>query len=467
MLLYSETSNITTHTLKVAVVDTRGCEEGFTFSYFTDLVRRALPALDPLNFQLVDIPFKLHHPMWAEHAHVDVGRHVKRVALAPPGGRVALNRLIGDIATEQLPRDRPLWEITFVEGLAPNKTVIVAKVHHALADGVASANLLALAMDSTRMSERPKPVVPARSDTRTLLRAAARDHLEHLAKLPALIRDTVAGVRSVRRHAASRDPHPEMAQLFAPPRTFINRRVAPGRGFVTASVSLADAKEVKDRLGITLNDLFLAISAGALRALIERYDGRAERAIIASVPVNTDPSPHRVSGNALGALFVSLPVHVDDPVERCRLVAHATNRAKENNRLLGPELIGRWVDYLPPPLAPLAFRWMARRDRKNNLYNLSISNVRGPSEEGVIGCAPMAEFYSVGPLTAGSAMNITAWSYVDQLNITVLADDQSTDSIDEVSGALLASFYEIRRAIGISEEPRIPDTAMSEVGDQQ
>lgn len=467
MLLYSEAPNIPTHTLKVAVVDTQNVSGGFSFERFRELLARRVQVLEPLLYRLINVPLKIHHPMWLENSEVDLDYHLHRVELVGSQTRGAIDQLIGEIASEPLRRDRPLWEFTYVEGLAPNKVALIAKVHHALADGVASANLMALAVDSSPLSSAAHVGdsdigLPSPSGTE-LLRAAMRDHGEQLRRLPAVVRDTAAGIARVRQRGRERGEHPQLARPFSPPPTFFNHGVSHGRRFGTATVALADAKSVSKQLGATLNDLVLAISAGALRKLMLRIDGVADRPLIASVPINTDPSPDRISGNALGALFVSLPVHIADPLERIRLTKIAANQAKENNTLLGPELVGRWTSYVPPPLAPPAFRWLSRREARNSLYNLSISNVRGPSQCGAIGGAPISEFYSVGPLTPGSGMNITVWSYVDQLNFSVLADDRSIDDADDIGTAILEDFAEIRSAIGLSGVPTTLFTAMSQV----
>ncbi len=196
------------------------------------------------------------------------------------------------------------------------------------------------------------------------------------------------------------------------------------RTFATASLSLAEIKETAKHLGVTFNDVVLAMAAGGLRELLLRYDGRADRPILASVPVSTDRSADRVTGNEISGLAVSLPVHIDDPLERVRLTALAATRAKEDNELFGPQLHGQMMEYLPPPLTPALFRWQSKRDAHNKIMNVAVSNVPGPRQRGHIGGAPVSEIYSVGVLSAGSAFNMTVWSYVDQLDIAVLSDDQ-------------------------------------------
>jgi WS/DGAT/MGAT family acyltransferase len=266
----------------------------------------------------------------------------------------------------------------------------------------------------------------------------------------------------VRQRGKERGDHPGLARNFAPPPTFINHVVSPGRRFATATLALSDVKQTSKHLGITINDLVLATAAGALRELLLRYDGRADAPIIASVPASIDPSPHRLTGNEFFGLNVSLPVHIDDPMERVRMTSLASSIAKEDFHLLGPEVVSQWAAYLPPSVAPPVFRWLSSREAQSKLMNLPISNVHGPRERGRIGGATISEIYSVGPLIAGSGMNFTVWSYVDQLNFSVLTDDLTLDDPHEATDALIHEFTGIREACGLSAELTPVDTAMAQ-----
>ena len=148
MLLYSETPNLHTHTLKVAVIEPADYDGEFGFEVFCRHVRRRLHLLEPLRYKLVDIPWRLHHPMWLQNCDVDLDYHLRRVEVPAPGGRRELDKVIGDIASTPLDRARPLWEFHVAEGMGDHRLAIIGKIHHALADGVASANLLTRIMDA-------------------------------------------------------------------------------------------------------------------------------------------------------------------------------------------------------------------------------------------------------------------------------------------------------------------------------
>ena len=450
-MLYSETPEIHMHTLKIGVLDVSGVD-GYNFDMFRRVAYPRLFALAPLRYQLVDIPLKLHHPMWVQNRDIDLDYHLRRATVPAPGGRRELDELIGAIAGTPLNRSRPMWELYVVEGLAENRIAIIHKVHHVLADGVASANQMAKAMQSEA------PAVPLASThaqdqawTRgSLLKAAGRDHLGLMRKLPRLIGETATGVSRVRRRSKERGRHPDLARSFSPPNCFINHIVSPGRRFATAPLALSDVKQTSKHLGVTLNDIILATAAGALRQLLLRYDGRADSPLIAGVPVSYNTSPERLVGNEFTYLTPSLPVHIEDPLERVKLTALATKIAKENHQLLGPTVLPAWMSYLPPALAPRFFRAQARRLESASVMNLTISNVPGPRTRGNIEGATVSEIYSVGPVVVGSGMNITVWSYVDQLAISVLTDDLTLDDPHEATDAIVDAFIEIRSAAGLS-----------------
>jgi diacylglycerol O-acyltransferase len=463
MLMYSETSNVHNHTLKVAIVDTADVEGQYSFDTFRHALAGRMHLLDPMRYRLVDIPFRLHHPMWLEDCDTDLDYHLRRVQVPSPGGRRELDELIGDIASTPLDRAHPLWQVYFAEGMANDRVAVIGKVHHALADGVASANLLARAMD--RDGPEPGEVdAQASADMPTkaqLLRTAGRDHLRQLRKLPMVVSESATGVSRVRRRSHERGHDPHLARNFNPPPTFINHVVTPARTFATTTLSLTEFKETSKSLGVTINDLVLAVSAGALRKLLLRYDGRADMPILASVPASTDLSPDRIAGNAMTIMVASLPVHIDDPLERVRLTSVATAVAKENDQLLGRQTISRWMAYIPPAFAPAAFRWLSQRDAQNTLFNISISNVPGPRNRGRLAGATVREFYSVGPLSPGCGMNITVWSYVDQLNISIICDDRTVGDPHLATDAMIEAFAEIRCASGYSAEPAEVPTAMA------
>ncbi|QIV81820.1 wax ester/triacylglycerol synthase family O-acyltransferase [Mycolicibacterium frederiksbergense] len=461
-LLYTEAPNVHMHTLKIAIIDLHGLgDRTFGVEDFRTVLHGRLHKLDPFRYQLVDIPFKFHHPMWRENTDVDLEYHVRPWRVAAPGGRRELDEAIGEIASTPLDRSRPLWEMYFVEGLADDRIAVVGKIHHALADGVASANLLARGMDLSHGPERERDSYatdpdPSKSE---LVRSAFTDHLRQIGRIPGLVKYTAGGIARVRR--SQHKFGPELTRPFTPPPSFMNHVLTPGRRFATASLALADVKSTGKQLGATINDMVLAMSSGALRKLQLHYEGKADHPLLASVPMSFDFSPDRISGNRFTGVLMALPVDEPDVLERVRQASAAASLAKESSQLIGPELVARWASYMPPAAVEALFRRLSDKDGQNKVLNLNISNVPGPREQGKVGGATVTEIYSVGPLTAASGLNITVWSYVDQLNISVISDTDTVKDPHEVTEAMVQELREIRHAAGISEELTVIEAALT------
>ncbi len=463
VLLYSETPAVHMHTLKLAVIELDDLSgRKFGVREFREVIRGRLHSLDPFRYQLVDVPLKLHHPMWRENCEVDLDYHVRPYRVDGPGGRRQLDEAVGRIASTPLDRGKPLWEMYFIEGLANGRIAVLGKIHHALADGVASANLLARGMDLQRgpQTERGSYATDPAPSSSELVRTAFADHMRHIARLPGVMRYTAQGINRVRK--SSKKFSPELTRPFTPPPSFMNHRVDATRKFATATLALADVKETAKHLGVTINDMVLAVSAGALRVLSLKYDGHADHPLLASVPVSFDFSKDRISGNYFTGVMMVVPIELDDPLERVQATHDAAVDAKETHHLMGPELVSRWAAYFPPAPAERLFHWLADKDGQNKVLNIPISNVPGPREYGRVGGALVTEIYSVGPLTTGSGLNITVWSYVDQLNISVLSDGATLEDPHELTDAMIDAFVEIRRAAGLSEELTVVEKAMAQ-----
>ena len=143
----------------------------------------------------------MHHPMWRINADIDLDYHLQQVSVPAPGGRRELDQVIGEIASTPLDRSRPLWQMFVAEGLVDNRVAVIHKVHHALADGVASANQIAKALDGAAASGPRSASVDPDLATADLMRAAARDHVRQIRRTPRLIRQTARGISQVRRRS--------------------------------------------------------------------------------------------------------------------------------------------------------------------------------------------------------------------------------------------------------------------------
>ena len=462
--LYMETPTLHMHTLKISYLDTSTVPGGYSFARFQQELGARLPLLPPLRRRVVTVPLWLHHPVWVEDRAVDLDRHVRRLQVPAPGDRAQVEALIGAFASAGLDRSRPLWEIVVLEGLPDDRVVVVAKIHHAVADGAAATALLANVMDGAidavgardavpsvgaggaldavgagtvavgADAARPADARPAPPSRALLEPTPARGRLLRealvavahlLAAVPALVRTTVGGLRgarAVRRGATVRTPRP----VLDVPRTSFNGAITARRVFAAESLSLDQIREVRVAFGVTVTDVVLAVIGGALRAELAAHGEVPDRSLVASVPVGTDAPgvPARLSGNRVSSIFTVVGTDRADPVERLRAVAAVSAHAKAVQRALGMDLMQSWVEFTPPwPLAVFMRGYSRTRaaDRHPPPANLVVSSVPGPTVPVTIGGARLTELYSVGPILEGIGLNVTVWSYQDRMNFSALA----------------------------------------------
>src|SRR3954451_21834771 len=317
--LYMETPTLHMHTLKIAVIDPMNVPGGYSFDLLKEVLATRLRHLPPFRRRVVEVPFGLHHPAWIEDPDFDLDYHVRRVAVPAPGGPREFGDLISDIASHQLDRRRPLWELWVVEGLEHGHVGVVAKIHHAAADGVAAAAMLAnvLGVGEAEADEavddwKPDPVP---SDWELFVGALSSIAVA-LARLPELLWRTFQGFfRLIQRRRAGGDLPPPP---FSAPAVSFNRALTPHRRFVFSSVPLDDVKEVKNALGATVNDIVLALSAAALRRYLQERDELPDRPLMTGVPVSTGQFGTRCIGKKLSNMFTSIPSAVGAPVQRLR-----------------------------------------------------------------------------------------------------------------------------------------------------
>lgn len=449
--LYTETASVHMHTLKVAIIDAPRDGDGDLFARFERELAARLHLLPLFRSRAVSVPGGLHHPVWAEDPEFRLGDHVHHRALASPGGPAEMDAAIAEIAGAPLDRSRPLWEIWMLEGLADSQIACVAKLHHCLADGVASAELLANVMSSRR--DEPAPVTPDAATERRGLPSAWRLQLDALlaqprraAALPGICARTARGAANVVARFARAGA--AAARPFDTPRASFNSSIGPRRAFATTNLSMARLREVRSAFGVTLNDVILAVVSGALRSYVEDRGERLDRSLIATVPVavHVDPSVQRLQGNRLSNMFTSLCTHIDDPVDRLCAIAVTMALAKQAHGDLGPDVLHDWTEYAHSAVLGVAARLYSKlgvASRHRPPANLVVSNVRGPDLPLYIAGSRLRRLYSVGPVLEGIGLNLTAWSYAGDLGVAALACSDLVPDAHRITDRLHAALDEL------------------------
>jgi diacylglycerol O-acyltransferase len=454
--LYMETPTLHMHTLKISVLDPTTVPGGYNFDRFKEELGKRMPLLPPFRRRLVPIPFGLNHPLWIEDPDFDLDWHVHRVAAPSPGGQREFCELISDIASHQLDRRRPLWEIWVVEGLEDGRVGFVAKMHHSVADGVAAAALLANVLDTSPEADdlkaprdlwKPEAVPPK---WRLILSALA-DLLVQFRTFPGLVRRTVAGMRDAAKVRKANPTVPAATPLNTP-RTRFNGSLTPHRIFATTTVSLDEVKRVRKAFDVTVNDVVLAMCAGALLRYLDKHGDHLTKPLLAGVPVSTDgpTDTPRLAGNSVSNLFVSLRTDIDDPIDRLRAIHESATVAKEVFRAMGADMLADWSELTPPkPLT--AFMRLYSRWRLADYHappqNAVISNVPGPTAPLYAAGAKLVELYSTGPILEGIGLNITVWSYLGTLYFGMISCRELMPDLWDLASLLPEALLELSAAI--------------------
>ncbi len=478
--LYMETPTLLMHTLKLAVLDPAPVVDGQPpgpppIEVVRARVASRLHLLPPLRRRLVEVPFGLHHPLWIEDPDLRIEHHVHRVALAAPGTTAELNDAIGALAGVPLDRRRPLWQLYVLDGLADGRLAVLVKIHHAVADGVAAAHLLANVMATSADGDEPaegaasgaapvgRPWVGEPVPTAGhLIAATARDHLAGARRLPGLVGRTTRNLARVARRRRAVDVRVPRPILDAP-RTGFNGGLTSERVFATTSLALGAVQQVRRAAGVSMNDVVLAVVGGALRSHLLEGHRLPDRALVASVPIATGLADDgRLAGNKVANLFTTLATDVADPVARLQRIHAVTAEAKAEQDLLGIETFQEWVEYTPPRL----FSWIVRQYSRFDVaehhpppVNVVVSNVPGPREPLYADGARLDELYSVGPILEGVGLNITVWSYGDRLFVGVLGCRQTLPDAQRLADAMPAALLELATARA-GADGGAPDAAM-------
>ncbi len=425
--LYGERPEWHFHVSALIMLDP-STSDRFSFDAVVDQLRRRIHHAPQFRWKLVEGPFRLRleRPIWVDDPDFDIANHVHRVAVPGPGDQRALGDLVGRLVGYKIDRTRPLWEMWLIEGLDDGRQALLAKIHHSIIDGSSGTEMITLLYD-TEAEPDPDPepppyepeAVPALIER---VGMAAVHSVTWPLRVGRFSRQLLRQGITMGRHALGENPP---AQPLQAPRTSLNGRLTPDRRFSSAVVSLADAKAVKDAFGVKLNDVVMAISAGALRHYLLASDALPDKPLIAQVPVSlrADPDDSEI-GTKVAALFCSLATDVEDPAERLRAIRASSVQGKAVREELTARHEINWTDTLPPAAIALAARtWSAAGldERTPPVFNLIISNVVGPPFDLFLAGARVDAMYPMGPLLYGSGVNLTVVSSADELHFGLMS----------------------------------------------
>ncbi len=399
-------------------------------------------------------PLAQARPVWVDDPHFNVSYHVRHTALPAPAEEVELRRLAGRVFSQQLDRAKPLWEIWLVDRVGEDRFALVCKTHHALVDGISGVDIMTVLFDlepdpperepGPGWYPRPEPSGAALLADALAERAAAP--LDAVRAAAGAIADPGRTGGQLGRMIAGLASMAGAGLGGAPPSP-LNVRIGSHRRFAWAEADLGRFKAVKDALGGTVNDVVLAVVAGALRAhLIRRGREPEGLELKAMVPVSVRAEDQRGTlGNRVAAVYAPLPVGVADPLERFRTVHEALGDLKGSAQAIGAETLTQMAGFAAPTLLDQGARLQALQ----RLFNVTVTNVPGPQFPLFMLGRRLRAFYPEVPLVLNTALGIAIMSYDGSVFFGLLGDYEAMADIEDLAADLGAAIDELSAVAGV------------------
>ncbi|HET6708861.1 wax ester/triacylglycerol synthase family O-acyltransferase [Amycolatopsis sp.] len=450
--LYLETSSQVLHVCGLLILDGDTVPGGYTFAKLQEKLDERVRLIPAFRRKLHNPLWNLSHPVWVEDEEFDLDHHVHRIGVPAPGDRAELAELCAHIAGQQLDRARPLWQLYVIEGLADGRLAVLLKMHHASVDGVSGASLITylagLEPDGPmpEIAEQRNGGLPSPLD---LIRSGVENVVKRPAEVARLLPDLLGLVpRWVGRALRGKG----MPVPFTAPRTSLNGTITGHRSVAFAQLDLDDIKDVKNAFGVTVNDVVLALVAGALREFLAARGELPDDPLVATVPVSVHDRTEREHGsNKVSAFFASLPTHLTDPAARVFFLAEANRRSKDHHHEIDADMLQDWAQFSAATafgLAVRAYSALRLAEKHPVVHNLVVSNVPGPPMPLYFLGARITGFYPLGPVFHGAGLNVTVLSNARKVHVGLLGARELVNDLWPLADALPDALAELLKAAG-------------------
>lgn len=404
------------------------------YDEFVEVFAQRVLAIPRCTQILRTYPFDLGSPEWVDDARFDVSRHLYRVALPHPGGDSELFELIATVMERRLDRERPLWECWRIEGLSDNRWAVLAKVHHCIADGIATTQLMARFGDDAGTDSFVTDIRAAKQPARRVLKLP-KINLNPLSWTSSIGRSALAAAAGA-EHAAVGAAELAANLLSPAPNSSLNGPVATRRRYSVARVRLADMQQVGQAFGVTLNDVALAaVTTGYRTILLNRGERPSHSSLRTLVPVSVrQGNLFNVAHNEVSAMLPLLPVDESDPVKQLRLVHDRLIRAKASGQREGGRAVVAAAKSVPFAFSAWMLRLFARLPQRAVVA--LATNVPGPRVHQTVMGRRVLEILPVPPIALALRTGIAMVSYADVFIFGITADYDTTPDIDALAGGI-------------------------------
>ncbi len=393
------------------------------------------------------------HPVWVDDEHFSLDRHVRHTALPHPGTAEQLREFAAHVFGRRLDRGQPLWEVWVVEGLEEDRWALVTKVHHCMIDGIAGVDLLKILLSpipDTIVAEpddyeaRPAPP-PAQLVIDEFWRRT-RSTLDASRSVGRFLEESRETSEEIRHRVNAMTQSIRSGWFSNVTPTPLNGDIGPNRRLAWIDSDLDGIKLIKNELGGTVNDVVIAITAGALRRFLCEYRdfdvANAEVRAMVPVSVRTDEQRGEL-GNQVTMWLIELPIAEEDAVKRLEAVIAATTYSKETEQALGAATLTQGISWTPGTLLSVAARMAASALRP---FNLTITNVPGPQIPLYLLGARMVANYPMVPLWASHGVGFALFSYDGTLHWGLAADFDLIPDVAELGEHVEAEVAALTKA---------------------
>ncbi len=462
--LHLETPEMPMHVGSLLVLD---LPEGHAGDFYEDVkqhVAKRLHLATVFQRKLALMPFELANPVWVDDEDLDIDHHIRHIIVPRPGTREQLERLIGRLHSPLLDRSRPLWEMVVIEGLATGQVAVYTKVHHAAIDGQAGVALAAALLDLSAVPRVVKPPRPRRQFNRYQLGMAelataalgntARQVVKLVQTLPTMLRAARSVLLPLDEETGKRRLALPKGLSFAP-RTPLNVSITNQRSFATRALPLALLKQMAKASDTSLNDVVLAICAGALRRYLAEYDCKPAKPLVAGVPVSLREQGNQDMTNQVSFIMVGLATDIKDPLARLQAIhASAATGKKVSGQVKGAIPMDFPLFGAPWLMSGLASLYGRSRlaDRLPPVANIVISNVPGPQAPFYLAGAKVATYSPVSIPAHGMALNVTVQSYNGVVEFGLTACRRALPDIGDLGDYMVDAAHELGKRVAEATE---------------
>ncbi len=471
--LYLETPETPMHVAGLTYFQLPEGFEGSFYRHFRRFFESRLHTIPIFSKRLAPSLYDLDHPGWVEADDIDLDYHLRETTLPAPGTEAQLEEVIGRLHANTLDRSRPLWQFYVISGLADGQGVLYSKVHHAAIDGGAGMAINKALYDVTptprevapppprAAAARPAPSSPTAVDPLKGITDIMGNMMRQQVRLWQAAPDIVNAMTSAFLAKPGETPKAlgtlqslvsQLPTLNAP-KTPFNATITRERSYAARTISLSDAKAVGKASGAKLNDVVMAVCAGALRRYLQEKGQLPDKPLIAGVPISLREPGDTRQNNQVSGMLCQIATDIADPAERLRAIAKSSSESKQ--------IAGTFRDAVPQDFAfvgapillqlvMLVYGRSGLADRLPMPMNVTISNVPGPPMPLYCAGAKVTALHPVSIPAHGAALNITVQSYMDALNFGLTADRRAVPDVALLGDYLVTEAEELKAAVAIS-----------------